>query len=243
MITTIHIGPHKTATTSIQKYLEDNKDKLKADKIYIPDSIVGIPLYNHWPLNVYSLDPERYSCMKYNLLFSRRIPLIKKIFNNIKESIREHYLKAKQEKCKRVIWSNEGLSFINSEREYNKLTDLFREYSKKIEVVFCIRNREEWARSFIQQMGGLDGGKITFERKNDSYYLGKDSYHFDIERRKMLFSKCFDKAIIFNYDKNDNVKSFLEATKIKIYSNTSTFKENNTREKFNILTFNRINYD
>lgn len=242
MVTTIHIGPHKTATTSIQKYLEDNKEKLKADKIYIPDSVAGIPTHNHWPLNVYCLDVERSSCMKINLFLQRKIPLINKIFNYTKESIKLHYLKAKQEKCKRVIWSNEGLSFLNSEREFNRLTDLFREHSKKIEVVFCKRNKEDWARSFLRQMGGVNGGKITFQRRGDSYYFGEDSYHFDFDRRKMLLSKCFDKVIFFDYNKQDNVKSFLKATKIKQYQDTTSFKENITN-KSNILTFNRIRYD
>jgi hypothetical protein len=59
MRTIIHVGQHKTGTTSIQHYLRRNSRVLNGMGLYIPDKIIGFEAASHFILNVYSLNDDR----------------------------------------------------------------------------------------------------------------------------------------------------------------------------------------
>ncbi len=68
MKTVIHIGQHKTGTTSIQHYLQDNREALAQHGLYVPSEIAGYSNPSHFILNVYALAEERYSSMKEEII-------------------------------------------------------------------------------------------------------------------------------------------------------------------------------
>ena len=120
MKTFIHIGQQKTATTSIQHFLKNNRRKLIKQGLYVPDSLAGIDNPSHYILNNYALDAHRYSSTKERIL-KKNLSLFMDLPEILKRDIEAHYKKASVKNCRDVIWSNEGLYLLDSVDEYKRL--------------------------------------------------------------------------------------------------------------------------
>lgn len=66
----IHMGQHKTATTSIQHHLKSNREALLKRGLYVANSIAGYDAPSHFILNIYALKENRLSAMKERFLES-----------------------------------------------------------------------------------------------------------------------------------------------------------------------------
>lgn len=214
MNTVIHIGQHKTGTTSIQRYLEQNRDCLLQRGIYVP----LYPDANHWKLNVYSLAGKRISTVKQLLKKSE----IVKIKQTIKKDVEQIYEDARNQNCNRIIWSNEGLYLLNSVIEYNRLKHLFKNLSDKIQIVCCFRDLDSYKKSFFDQLKG----HVEYKDKNSCHYFGNDSYLFDYTAKRKLLLKCFNNCTFFDYSPVDNVDNFLAYTQLPKCAKTVNFRYN-----------------
>jgi hypothetical protein len=154
--TIVHIGQHKTGTTSIQAYLKDTRNNLINQGLYIPDSILEYNNNSHFILNVYSLNPDRFSSMKENLLKTKSKEYFDQLEENLKKDIFDHYWTANNLKCKEIIWSNEGLYLLNSIEEYKRLYELFRKHSSEVVCICCFRDVEEYKVSYTKQLNKQD---------------------------------------------------------------------------------------
>ncbi len=214
MQTIIHIGQHKTATTSIQGFLRKNRLELIKRGIYVPDTIAGFDDPSHFVLNVHCLNRDRYSSKKEKLLAEQGEAYIDNLLTNLKSDVGRIYSDALREKCNKVIWSNEGLYLLNSLEEHRKLYDLFHLYSNVQEIVCCFRDVASYKNSYRKQ---LMKQSILPSDDRDSYrYLGDDSWLFDYPRKKQLLEGVFDKCTYFDYDPDDNVLKFLEVLGVDI---------------------------
>lgn len=212
MKTLIHIGQHKTGTTSIQSYLQDNRGDLARHGLYVPLKIAGYGNPSHFILNVYALAEDRYSSKKEEIIREKGAGYLSEVEIELKKDIKNIYNEALKKKCSRVIWSNEGLYLLNTEKEYKRLIDLFSEHSKEIEVICCFRGVKSYRESYKKQLAKQN---ISLSNNPDSYrYLHSDSWLFDYKKKKNLLSRVFDKCTYFSYDPIDNVTKFLEAIRI-----------------------------
>lgn len=208
MKTIIHIGQHKTGTTSIQNFLQDNKNALVKNGLYVPLSIAGHDNPSHYILNVYALNDDRFSSKKESILAKKGKKYFKKLESNLKKDIGNIYKDAVRKHCNEVIWTNEGLYLLNTVEEYQRLLNLFSQYSDEIEVVCCFRDVELYRESYIKQ---LKKQKISVSDDPDSYrYVETDSWLFDYDRKKYLLSEVFQGRVYFDYDSTDNVKKFMD---------------------------------
>jgi len=226
MKTIIHIGQHKTGTTSLQSFLQDNRAALIKDGLYVPTSLAGFDSSSHFILNVYALDENRYSSMKEMIIADKGRQYLNELEAELKKDINRIYADAKQKKCNTVIFSNEGLYLLNRETEYKRLMNLFVGCSKEIEVVCCFRDVQSYRESYIKQQA-----KQNFQPSDnpDSYrYLKSDSWLFDYERKKELLSSVFKKCTYFNYDSMDNVSNFMKVIDHKL-TYTNDYRLNVTR--------------
>ena len=206
--TLVHIGQHKTGTTSIQHYLKDNRLNLIKDGLYVPNSICGYDNPSHFILNVYSLNKNRYSSMKELLLETKNQEYFFNLKKCLEKDISRHYQQAISKGCKDVVWTNEGLYLLNSTDEYNRLVELFSGYSSEVVCVCCFREVEAYRKSYIQQQQGV--GKINSEDKDSYRYLNADSWLFDYERKKKILREAFAKVISLPYNSRDMIKPFME---------------------------------
>lgn len=207
MKTIIHIGQHKTATTSIQHCLQENSVILEKQGLYIPDSLVGYNNPSHFILNVYALAHHRTSSAKDRVLAAKGKDFLSELKGQLKQDISSHYQRAKEKNCTEVIWSNEGLYLLNSKEEYQKLISLFTPFSSEITVVCCFREVNSYRKSYANQQHKLG---LQPSNDKDSYrYLKKDSWLFDYERKKNLLTRTFDNSLFFSYSESDNVSKFM----------------------------------
>ena len=67
MKTIIHIGQHKTGTTSLQTYLRGHSRQFNDCGFYFHHELAGYEDVSQYMLNVYALDDNRFSPMKDKL--------------------------------------------------------------------------------------------------------------------------------------------------------------------------------
>ncbi len=203
----IHIGQHKTGTTSIQHYLKSNRHALLARGLYVADSILGYDAPSHFILNIYALAPERLSPMKERFMESSGLEALHELYNGLPAEIARHYDAAKAAGCKDILWSNEGLYLLNSEDEYHRLKDLFSAYSDELACICCFRELEFYKVSYRKQ---LEKNNILPSHDPDSYkYMENDSWLFDYARKRELLYAAFDNLIFFGYSKTHMVERFM----------------------------------
>lgn len=208
MRTLIHIGQHKTATTSIQNSLVKNHNLLLSEGLWYPLELAGSRFPSHYPLNVYCLDKNRFSHKKAKLLKNNKKSELKHISKELKYDIKTQYVLADTNGCDTVLWSNEGLYLLNSIHEYQKLYELFSPYSEEIIVVCCFREVESFMKSYKEQMY-----KSGFTPVNDSdsfCYIEPDSWLFNYKRKRFLLQEVFkENCLFFSYSENVMVEKFL----------------------------------
>lgn len=206
--TIIHIGQHKTGTTSTQHFLKKNMDDFSKRGLYVPDSICWSQNPSHYLLNVYALNENRYSPMKESLLKEKPKSYISELKIQLSDDIKRHYWLAGEKGCRDVIWSNEGLYLLNSAEEYQKLRDLFGGVSKRISVICCFREKESYKNSYYQQL--IKQGFLPSSDKDSYKYINDDSWLSDYEKKIKLLHTVFDDVITYAYDPHDNVSTFLQ---------------------------------
>lgn len=208
MKTILHIGQHKTGTTSIQHSLKSRRGELAGAGLYVPDSLIGHNNPSHYILNVYALDPGRGSPMKEKLLKENGPEFLADLRPKLETDIARHYRLAEKQQCKKVIWSNEGLYLLHSEREYKRLRALFDAHSDAVVCVCCFRDRASYRASYMMQ---LQRNGIAFSEDRSSYrYVDEDSWLFDYDRKEKILRQVFDEVIVFPYREADMVKTFME---------------------------------
>jgi hypothetical protein len=231
MQTIIHIGQHKTGTTSIQNFLISNKEPLEEKGIYIPSKIFDNGSPSHYLLNVYSLSKTRFSSMKDAVIVERGEKYIEWLDEHLPSEIEKIYEVAKLKNCNQIIWSNEGLYLLNSETEYQKLKTLFDSYSSEVLVVCCFREKKSFRKSYSDQLARQ---QITPIKDKTSYrYIAKNSWLFDYDRKKHLLEIVFDKCCFFSYDPVNNTKAFFDALGIPISEHTEQ-RHNESPKRKNI---------
>lgn len=184
----VHIGLHKTGTTSIQHFLRENRNRLQGLGFYFYH---GIHIdQNHVELHAATMRPDRTSTfrMKSGLVFD------------------DSYLKAT---CKRVnaflnqiengtaVFSAEGLSLLRYVDEVEKLASIM---PADIKIVAYLRNPEDYLRSHANQLSKVGITGIT--DKTSHAYMASDTWMIDYEQRLEAYRTTFgqDNVIVVDYD-------------------------------------------
>ena len=232
MKTIVHVGQHKTGTTSIQRFLRDHHDVLISKGIYVPVRIGECGDPSHYLLNVCALAPGRFSLKKEKVLRQHGEAYLLELCKRLPKDIAEVYSVAEEKRCHTVLWSNEGLYLLNSVAEYRSLTDLFFPYSEWVEAVCCFRDLESFRFSYEKQL--IKKG-VSRSLDPDSYrYISKDSWLYDYDRKKKLLDAVFDKTVYFEYDSGNNVQSFLRALGLEGFD-AGDYRLNVTRKMRNTI--------
>lgn len=174
----------------------------------MPDSLVGYDNPSHFMLNVFALDEHRLSPMKERLIIEHSAQYFLALKQSLESDISRHYQIANENGCNAMLWSNEGLYFLNSVREYKNLQQLFHEYSSEIVCICCFRDIASYRMSYMQQ---LKTHGLNFSHDKDSYkYIEPDSWLFDYQRKEEILTQVFDRVIFFPYSKENIVKVFMK---------------------------------
>jgi len=150
----LHVGLHKTGTTSLQNYFGSNREILKSLGILYPAlSINHFTPNNHsWPLkNLTMIAPEHYHLNITNNILNEEL-------SAVVESLNTQFSMLGESKESTLLLSGEGVSTLKAD-ELTTLKEKLLSISTKdvgIEVHYFTRNTADYISSVIQQR--LKGG-------------------------------------------------------------------------------------
>jgi len=229
MRTLIHIGQHKTGTTSIQHYLQKYRQALAKAGLYVPDTLLGFTNPSHFLLNVYALDADRDSTAKIMLRESVDPGFYDTLESRLQQDIARHYERARDQGCRDIIWSNEGLYLLNSTTEYQRLKGLFAKYSEQLTCLCCLRDKASYLDSYRRQLHSLN--LPLSDDPRSTRYLEPDSWLVDYEGKQKLLNAVFEDTLILEYNPQDMVKTFLDAIGYEPVGDTGALRLNTTSSK------------
>lgn len=191
----LHVGTHKTGTTSLQNFLRDQESYLRMQDVqfyageYYPS--------NHVELHVSAMRDSRPSPVKEILGM------------NSSEEFREH-TRTRIRKfiggatCNNLIFSAEGLSYLRFEDELDALSHFFDGY--EIKVMLYLRDRADFLESYaaqIQRMG------FHFSEDNGHFaYVKPDSWLADYNDLIRAYSACFGAEGLIVRDWDAEIKKY-----------------------------------
>jgi hypothetical protein len=209
----IHVGQHKTGSTSIQKALILNKKVLKDNNIYFfktnPDGSEGNNS-EEWIKPIRDINTNKWDKPKNNLDYGD----VYKISNPKLLASKAANLPGD------VVLSAESLSLINNYEKLKELRFCFNQYFNKIIIIIYLRRQDSQIISHSQEEG-KGGGSLNkfgfFLNPNTAIPIHSDHYigYLDYFERLSKWGNVFeDKNIIVDtyenedLDKNDLVLDF-----------------------------------
>ena len=197
----VHVGLHKTGTTSIQHFLRDNKEVLEAEysvKLYKPfihltngyvSNEVGISImrdgvFDSLPHIV--LDPEMHKTFDKDDWYKR-----------IQERIADIFHDAEQDT---LLLSGENISWLRTAGEAAKLRRLFPVENSKIQIILTLRDKKDWWVSYCNQINKLNLTGTPVH--NSQWYLDEHSWLTDFETLIEVLESEFENVRIIPHQKN-----------------------------------------
>jgi hypothetical protein len=173
----VHIGFHKTGTTSIQHFLRSKREKL---------SDLGIHFFsgshidgNHVELHAATMRPDRTSTFKAKsgLVFDDAY------YRQTTDKVADFLRKTRGEIA---LFSAEGLSLLCHSDETERLAKML---PADVSIVAYLRNPEDYLRSHARQIA--KSGQAEVQDKTSHAYFGPDSWLADYEYRLSAYRATF----------------------------------------------------
>lgn len=199
---TLHIGPHKTGTTSIQDFLHRNAGRLLSYGVYVPKA-PGAP--NHHGLAVFAMDSERSSGL---------IDLLQLQDGAVRARYRDDFANTLSEELQQlnpnvanVVLSNEHCSSLQRTEEIERLRSLLSPHFDRFRIVFYLRSHDQiFTSSYTQRVkGGLSeaSGSISDALRSNNYLALAERWA-GVFGRDALRLRMFDRARFVNGDLIDD---------------------------------------
>ena len=188
----LHIGTHKTGSTSFQYFLRDHRDDLlKLDKAFYAGAY---ETENHLELHVAAMRQDRgsFSKTKYDIAGSDAFR------NETKARLLEFYA---QSEGKDIILSAEGLTLLRHADELEALRDLISAERYEVVVILVLRRADEYLTSLKAQILKVPG-RVPSMDSDSHLYVEPDSWLADYKAQKQRWRDAFgDKSLrVIDYD-------------------------------------------
>jgi hypothetical protein len=188
----LHIGTHKTGSTSLQKFLLDNATVLVRH---------GVGLYrgqfheaNHVELQLAAMRYDRDSFGKQRLASDTRIDadFTKQVATRVRRFISS---------CRepRILFTSEGLSLLRHDDEIDRLRTILDAFNAEVSVVLYLRNKEDFLQSYIRQLH-----KVATRTEATDYwsalYVEPDTWLTDYESLISAYERGFGAKCVTTID-------------------------------------------
>ena len=188
----LHIGTHKTGTTSFQYLLHSKALELMKNGIHVfRTSIHGVDKGQAPEFGLLSV--------RSSLIFPLRELRPELTGDLIKNKMYDHLNSELSISCNTLVASHEALSFIRSKEEVMILRNILNGH--KVKIVVCQRNALDFLKSWKNQLKkmGLDTNSASSESTS---YTEQDSWLVDLSKLYESFKQVFGSSNvrILNYD-------------------------------------------
>ena len=198
----VHIGFHKTGTSSIQTFLDDSRDQLADRGVFYYTGQFAAS--NHVELHCAAMRATRESPFKVR----NGIRPSAAFLTSVGRRIDRFLLTAGT-----FVFSSEGISYLRHRDELETLHRIFG--GRDIEIVAYVRNRKDWMDSYRAEIARQPAARSP---PDDSYAnTTPDSWLLDFDARLNPFQQAFGRVHVIDYDQvlaNDGsvIPSFFRVT-------------------------------
>jgi hypothetical protein len=186
----VHVGTHKTGTTSIQGFLRDEEDGLLASVggHYPPGFLLPTV---HTDLPLLTIRPERTWPARLRFPETQR--------GSWQAAARAHVRRQVVEAdADLLVYVHEDLSYLRFDDELERLAELFA--GRAVSVVAVLRDDDAFLRSYRSQLAGT--GFATSDDPTSFAYVEPDSWLLDHEALLDGYRRWFgaDHVTVLDYD-------------------------------------------
>lgn len=180
----LHIGTHKTGTTSIQQFLRDEvgEPEFPRGLFFLPNS--------HAELMVLA-GRERLRPQAVNPVISQW--LAEDNLARMREQIRAHVCSQEP----RLIYSFEGLCLLRERAEFERLFGLLD--GRAVHAVLYTREAAAYLASYATTLGVM--GRPLSQDPESQFYVEPDSWLVDYSGRLALWRAFADRVTVIDYDR------------------------------------------
>ena len=203
----LHIGTHKTGSSSIQHWLKENRSLLEADGYYYP--IEGAYFY----------PPEASASLLAHAMLERRPSYIGNTVIDRNSCVSDIGRDIKNSSCKSVIVSSEHFSHAKKIEEVKNIFDLFSDLFEKMTVIVYLRRQDHRLESSWSQNAKSGAITLSFDEILNQHLSSPNWNYFELMApwvevfgRDNVIMKPFEKEQFF---KNDLIHDFLNALGFK----------------------------
>lgn len=205
----LHVGVHKTGTTSIQSFLGAQRERFKALDIDVYEG--HHDLNNHVELHTSTMREDRLSPFKLD----HGLQVDPAYQAAVSARVGDYVARST---ASRVLFSAEGLSYLRYADEMDRLRSLLPDCD--IQIVFYVRDREGFLTSYRRE---LHRHRLPDVIDRDSFaYVADDTWLVDFERRIAAFQAAFgpSNVIVLDYDSEmracgNIIPSFLRTLRVE----------------------------
>lgn len=184
----VHIGFHKTGSTSIQTFLARNKTYLRKNEVYFYNG--AYIDCNHIELHVACMRENRTSTFK----IANSIIVDRDYRENVKYNVKNFITSLSNGVA---LFSAEGLSLLIHDDETQFLAEML---PKDVTIVAYLRNKADYLRSHTAQF--KRAGLTNVLDKESHAYVGPDTWLIDYDLRLASFRRTFgaSNVRVIDYD-------------------------------------------
>lgn len=213
----IHIGTHKTGSTSFQSYLKGHAEELKENGFSVvpyQDAKIAACLSVRDGLPI----PGRH-------LFERdgRKSTEKKLRSRISEFYDDN-------NANTIVISCEHLSYFRTTEEVDHLLSYFEEHNE-IDIFVVVREKADFLRSYEAQVKKTGHGPVH-EDKSSPYYCGEDSWLIDYDGMQAPWIARANKFHKLSYETENIVTDLIVSLKLPDLSGKKEYRANVTPSQF-----------
>lgn len=198
----LHVGTHKTGTSSFQKSLKQNR-------IHLLER--GVRTFSEAALNPDSTEQRTFNLVRLGHLFLRRSlrtsPRLRGFVPDLDDEMRAERIAKSADAInnvpqRMVIMSAESFCFLRTVQEKARLQDFIVRTGREVTVLLVLRDEVSWRSSWANQLGKLNGLRAALDAQADANRIDADWY---FDRAAIVdFWSDFDLQTL-QYGDSDNI--------------------------------------
>lgn len=215
----LHVGLHRTATTSFQYSLVENENILREH---------GIEIYKpiNREINASEVGEAVLNADKKNLGAKNRDDL----FLEVKAKIRDYLDNSNLES---LLISGEDLSYIRTDKECSRLKALFDSEGLEFIILLVIRDPESWFDSYRKKIKEI--GESGTPENNSRAFLDPAGWLTDFDQLINVMNSHFDHVVVLNYNEEDSLGGLYSGMGVDPECVHTTVRMNASRNFVSIL--------